>query len=100
MHEHARFLRSYDDVVGLRRAVQDAWERAALPTTSEAEARRLLHFVLCGGGPTGSELAAERRIKPEDDLLTALVEAEIDGRSFTWTYDPAKAGEYAAKLGP
>ncbi len=66
--EHARVLRSYDDVVGLRRAIHDAWERAALPTTSEAEARRLLTFVLCGGGPTGSELAAELRDLFEHDI--------------------------------
>jgi NADH:ubiquinone reductase (non-electrogenic) len=56
---HARFLRSYDDVVSLRRAVHECWERAALPTTSDEEKRRQLTFALCGGGPTGSELAAE-----------------------------------------
>ena len=34
-------------------------ERACLPTTSDAERRRLLSFVVCGGGPTGVEFAAE-----------------------------------------
>ena len=66
--EYARMLRSYDDVVGLRKAVHEAWEKAALPTTSDEEAKRLLTFVLCGGGPTGSELAAELRDLFTNDL--------------------------------
>ncbi len=34
-------------------------ERACLPTTPDEERRRLLSFVICGGGPTGVEFAAE-----------------------------------------
>ena len=34
-------------------------ERACLPSTSDEERRRLLSFVICGGGPTGVEFAAE-----------------------------------------
>jgi NADH dehydrogenase FAD-containing subunit len=34
-------------------------ELAALPTTSQEERKRLLSFVVCGGGPTGVEFAAE-----------------------------------------
>lgn len=34
-------------------------EYACLPTTTDAERRRLLSFVVCGGGPTGVEFAAE-----------------------------------------
>ena len=34
-------------------------EYACLPTTTDAERRRLLSFVICGGGPTGVEFAAE-----------------------------------------
>ena len=34
-------------------------ELACLPTTSDDERRRLLSFVVCGGGPTGVEFAAE-----------------------------------------
>lgn len=33
---------------------------ASLPTTSPAERKRLLSFVICGGGPTGVEAAAVR----------------------------------------
>jgi cytochrome P450 len=31
----------------------------------------------------GSEIAAERRVEPRDDLLTALVQAEVDGERLT-----------------
>lgn len=33
----------------------DNLEKAALPSTEEAERKRLLSFVVCGGGPTGGE---------------------------------------------
>lgn len=33
----------------------DNLELAALPSTEAAERKRLLSFVICGGGPTGGE---------------------------------------------
>lgn len=36
----------------------DNFEMASLPTTSAEERKRLLSFVICGGGPTGVETAA------------------------------------------
>ena len=38
----------------------DNFETASLPSTSEEERKRLLSFVVCGGGPTGVETAAVR----------------------------------------
>ncbi len=38
----------------------DNFEAASLPTTTPEERRRLLSFVVCGGGPTGVETAAVR----------------------------------------
>ena len=40
--------------------VADNFEMASLPSTSEEERKRLLSFVVCGGGPTGVETAAVR----------------------------------------
>lgn len=37
----------------------DSLERASLPIWTEEERRRLLHFVVVGGGPTGCEFAGE-----------------------------------------
>lgn len=37
----------------------DCFERASLPNVSEEEKRRILHFVVVGGGPAGVEFAGE-----------------------------------------
>jgi NADH dehydrogenase len=44
-------------------------ELACLPTTSDKERRRLLSFVICGGGPTGVEFAAELYDLLNEDLM-------------------------------
>ena len=43
-------------------------EQACLPTTSDQERRRLLSFVVSGGGPTGVEFAAELYDMLNEDL--------------------------------
>ena len=40
--------------------ILDNFEMASLPSTTEEERKRLLSFVVCGGGPTGVETAAVR----------------------------------------
>lgn len=44
-------------------------ELACLPTTTDEERKRLLSFVVCGGGPTGVEFAAELFDLLNEDLL-------------------------------
>jgi NADH dehydrogenase len=44
-------------------------ELAALPTTTPEERARLLSFVVCGGGPTGVEFAAELVDMMAEDVL-------------------------------
>jgi hypothetical protein len=44
-------------------------ELASLPTTTPEERKRLLSFVICGGGPTGVEFAAELRDMMAEDVL-------------------------------
>lgn len=44
-------------------------ELAALPTTTPEERDRLLSFVVCGGGPTGVEFAAELVDMMAEDVL-------------------------------
>ncbi|MFN3427573.1 MAG: FAD-dependent oxidoreductase [Candidatus Thermochlorobacter sp.] len=57
--QHALFLKELSDARLIRQKVIDNLEQASLPTVSEAERKRLLHFVVVGGGPTGVEYAAE-----------------------------------------
>jgi NADH dehydrogenase FAD-containing subunit len=49
-------LKKIDDATAMRSRVLAAFERAEA-SDDEAERRRLLTFVLVGGGPTGVELA-------------------------------------------
>lgn len=69
VEEHAFFFKSIEDAGRLRRHVSECFERAALPQTPPEERERLLSFVVCGGGPTGVEVAAELHDMINDDLV-------------------------------
>jgi len=53
------FLKDINDAREIRNKVIQNLELSCLPTTTDEERRRLLSFVVCGGGPTGVEFAAE-----------------------------------------
>ena len=57
--KYCHFLKSVQDARFIRNTIISNLELACLPTTSLEERKRLLSFVVCGGGPTGVELAAE-----------------------------------------
>ncbi|KAL8497469.1 hypothetical protein ACS0TY_020971 [Phlomoides rotata] len=66
--EHAHFLKEIEDAQRIRRTVIDCFERASLPSISDQERKRILHFVIVGGGPTGVEFAAELHDFVDEDL--------------------------------
>lgn len=66
--EHACFLRDVGDARVIRLKILQAFEKAALPTTTDDERRKLLHFAVVGGGPTGIEFAAELHDLVHEDL--------------------------------
>ncbi|GBF96542.1 hypothetical protein Rsub_09125 [Raphidocelis subcapitata] len=68
VQEHCFFFKSIEDAKALRRRVSECFERAALPATSDDERRKLLSFVVVGGGPTGVEVAAELHDMIFEDL--------------------------------
>lgn len=57
--ENCHFLKDIDDAHQIRNQIMTNLESACLPTTSDEERKRLLSFVVSGGGPTGVEFAAE-----------------------------------------
>ncbi|CAG8974891.1 hypothetical protein HYALB_00006674 [Hymenoscyphus albidus] len=57
--DNCHFLKDIDDAQKIRNRIMTNLENACLPTTSDEERRRLLSFVISGGGPTGVEFAAE-----------------------------------------
>jgi len=56
---HAYFLKELADARALRQRIIQCFELANLPGTTVERREQLLHFVVCGGGPTGVEFAAE-----------------------------------------
>ena len=66
--ENALFLKDLNDARKIRTMVVDCFENASLPGLSEAEKKDYLRFVVCGGGPTGVEFAAELHDFIEDDV--------------------------------
>ncbi len=56
--EHCFTLKSLEDAYRLKNQFIDNFERAS-ETDDPEEKKKLLHFVVIGGGPTGVELAAE-----------------------------------------
>jgi NADH:ubiquinone reductase (H+-translocating) len=81
-------LKRVDDATLVRRRVLEAFEHAEV-AASEAERRRLLSFVIVGGGPTGVELAGAI-------AELARVGMEKDFRNF----DPATAEIILVQAGP
>src|SRR5258705_893720 len=81
-------LKRVDDATLVRRRVLEAFELAEV-AASEAERRRLLSFVIVGGGPTGVELAG---------AIAELARAGMakDFRNF----DPATAEIIVVQAGP
>lgn len=66
--DNVHFLKTVEDASGIRRTVLKNLEKACLPSISDEERRRLLSFVVCGGGPTGVEFAAELFDMLNEDL--------------------------------
>lgn len=62
-------MKTIDDARQIKNKVLENMELACLPTTSDEERKRLLSFVICGGGPTGVEFAAELFDLLNEDLL-------------------------------
>lgn len=57
--ENVFFLKEAADARAIRTKVLELLEEASIPTISPEERRRMLNFVVVGGGPTGVEFAAE-----------------------------------------
>ncbi|PRQ53020.1 putative NADH:ubiquinone reductase (non-electrogenic) [Rosa chinensis] len=68
VEEHAHFLKAVEDALKIRKSVIDCFERASLPCISEEERKKILHFVVVGGGPAGVEFAAELHDFVSEDL--------------------------------
>ncbi|PRW59414.1 type-II calcium-dependent NADH dehydrogenase isoform A [Chlorella sorokiniana] len=69
VQEHTMFFKTVEDAARLRLRISECFERAALPQTTPEERKKLLSFVIVGGGPTGVEVAAELHDLITEDLV-------------------------------
>ncbi|KAL8470532.1 hypothetical protein ACS0TY_033180 [Phlomoides rotata] len=67
--ENCHFLKEVEDAQKIRRTIIDSFEKASLPNLSDEERKKILHFVVVGGGPTGVEFAAELHDYVNEDLV-------------------------------
>ncbi|MFS7963205.1 putative NADH:ubiquinone reductase (non-electrogenic) [Helianthus anomalus] len=65
-----------EDEFRIRRSIIDCFERASLSSVSEDEKKRVLHFVVVGGGPTWVEFAAELHDFLHEDLVKLYPDLE------------------------
>ena len=99
------FLKEVSHARAIRHKVLDLFEHAALPSISDSDRKRLLSFVIVGGGPTGVEAAAELDDFISEDVselypkLKQFVSVSLiqSGDHILNTYD-AKISEYAERL--
>ncbi|EPS65039.1 hypothetical protein M569_09737, partial [Genlisea aurea] len=68
--EYTHFLKEVEDAQRIRKSIIDCFERANLPSVSPDEKKRILHFVVVGGGPTGVEFAADLHDFVTQDLAS------------------------------
>ncbi|RLN74015.1 hypothetical protein BBJ28_00014964 [Nothophytophthora sp. Chile5] len=59
VEEHAFFLKEIHHAQKIRNRILENFEVATQPDVTPEEKKRLLHFVVVGGGPTGIEFCAE-----------------------------------------
>ncbi|XP_031393249.1 external alternative NAD(P)H-ubiquinone oxidoreductase B2, mitochondrial-like [Punica granatum] len=69
VEENCKFLKEVEDAQEIRRGVIDCFEKASLPNLSDEERKKILHFVVVGGGPTGVEFAAELHDFVNEDIV-------------------------------
>ncbi len=97
---HAVKLASVEDARAVRRGILEQFARAEIPGLGEEQIRQRLTFVVCGGGPTGVEAAAEIHDLIREELSESYPElapharvvlVEALGRLLT-SFDEALAG--------
>lgn len=61
-------MKEVEDALRIRQQVINLFEKASLPSIPVEEKKKLLSFVIVGGGPTGVEFAAELYDFVHEDL--------------------------------
>jgi NADH dehydrogenase FAD-containing subunit len=73
------FLKQLAHARGIRNNIVDCFEKAAVPTVTDAERKRLLSFVVVGGGPTSCEFTSELHGTSKENELKSVDLLEWNG---------------------
>lgn len=76
--EHLTFLKEVSDSIFIRRRLMDLIEAANILPKGDPERQRLLSIVVCGGGPTGVEVAGELQDYIDQDLRNWMPEVALE----------------------
>ncbi|KAJ3102118.1 hypothetical protein HDU97_000760 [Phlyctochytrium planicorne] len=77
VEEHTHFLKDINQARAIRYKVMSLFEEAALPMSDE-ERKKLLTFVIAGGGPTGIEFAAQLHDLIDEDIKKYFPDLKAD----------------------
>ncbi|XP_066932061.1 probable NADH dehydrogenase [Clytia hemisphaerica] len=92
--EHTFFMKEIADARKVRNRIISNFESSLHPNITEEEQKRLLHFVIVGGGPTGVEFGAElydfitrdvARLYPSEEQFVKVT--LIEGQSILPSFD-------------
>lgn len=72
--ENAFFLKEVSDSIKIRKRLMDLLEAANILPKDDPQRKRLLSIVVCGGGPTGVEVAGEIQDYIDQDLRAWMPE--------------------------
>lgn len=97
--ENAYFLKDVTDSRRIRNRVLECFEKAALPTTSDALKRQLLSFAVVGGGPTGMEFSAELSDFVRQDVAHLYPDLQPFVRVTVYDVAPKVLSMFDANLG-
>ncbi len=105
VEQYGLFLKELTDARAIRQRIIENLERASTPNLQFEERKRLLHFVVVGGGPTGVEFAAELHDFLTEDLIHSYpnILSDVDitlfeaGNALLSTFDAALS-EYTIKI--
>ncbi len=103
--QYGMLLKELSDARAIRQRIIENFERASSPGIKPEEQKRLLHFVIVGGGPTGVEFAAELHDFLTEDLAESYRSCIPDvaitlfeaGNTILNTFD-ATLSEYTLKI--
>ncbi|KAL6450009.1 NDE1 External NADH-ubiquinone oxidoreductase 1 [Candida maltosa Xu316] len=96
--ENSTFVKEVNDSIKIKKKLIDLVEAANLLPQSDPERKRLLHVIVCGGGPTGVETAGEIQDYIDQDLKKWMPQIAKDMKVSLVESQPVVLHTFSSKL--